>query len=71
MCSIFQQVLEVLTAHQGHQELWNRSPFQPLHPILNNCTCLPFGAGFGAGVTTLIMAENHIKTNSGGLQYQA
>ena len=25
----FQQLLEVLTAHQGHQELWNRSPFQP------------------------------------------
>ena len=23
------RVLEVLTAHQGHQELWNRSPFPP------------------------------------------
>ena len=33
MCSIFQQVLEVLAAHQGHQELWNRSPFQPCAPV--------------------------------------
>ena len=25
----FQHVLDAFTAHQGHQELWNRSPFQP------------------------------------------
>ena len=24
-----QHVLDVLTAHQGHQQLWNRSPLQP------------------------------------------
>ena len=51
--------------------IWNMEPFPTLRLILNNCTCLPFGAGFGAGVTTLFMAENHIKTNSSGLQYQA
>ena len=39
-----QHALEVLTAHQGHQELWNRSPCQPCAsqlPVLGNCTCLP------------------------------
>ena len=39
---------------------------------LNNCTCLPFGAGFGAmpGVATSAMAENHTNTDSIGLQLQ-
>ena len=27
-----------------------QTPFPTLHLILNNCTCLPFGAGFGAGL---------------------
>ena len=43
----FQQVLEILTAHQGHQELWNRRRFPTLCLILNNCTCLPFGPVVG------------------------
>ena len=27
-----------------------QKPFPILHLILNNCTCLPFGAGFGEGL---------------------
>ena len=39
---------------------------------LDNCTCLPFGAGFRAmpGVATSAMAENHTNTDSIGLQLQ-
>ena len=29
MMSMAVNVSDVLTAHQRHQELWNRSPFQP------------------------------------------
>ena len=49
--------------------------FPTLRLILNNCTCcLPVDQMYltaKPGVTTLVMAENYIKTNSSGLQYQA
>ena len=64
MCSMFQPVLEVFTAHQGHRELW----------IVVASACSPVDRMYVTtkpGVTTLVMAENHIKTNSSGLQYQA
>ena len=40
-------ILLVLIHCRGHQVPWK--PFPTLRLILNNWTCLPFGAGFGAG----------------------
>ena len=63
----FQHVLDVLAAHQGHQELWNRRT--------NNCGRHMFTGGpdvrHSHAIATLTMAENHINTNSIGLQLQA
>ena len=47
----FQQVLEVLTAHRGIRSC-GIEPFLTLRRILHNCTCLPFGAGFEAGLAS-------------------
>ena len=41
MCSIFQQILEFLTTHQGHQELWNRG--NAMHAVRTQCEVLDVG----------------------------
>ena len=55
-----QLVLDILTAHQWHQEPYSWRFFPTLRLILNNFACLPFGAGFGAGYIVDDKAQLHV-----------